>query len=123
MKEESVRVSMDTGNGPPQPSEPIRVATDIGTRIATDSDTKIPATADFFFGYATPLGFVAWRDLDHGSWYIAELCKALCELSTHASLSDIIMTRVRHEVGRGYENIGYRMSPETTNRLQKNVFF
>ena len=122
MKEEAVRVGTDAGDEPPQPSEPVRVATDVGTRVATDSDTEIPATADFFFGYATPLGFVAWRDLDHGSWYIAELCKALCELSTHASLSDI-MTRVRYEVGRGYENIGYRMSPETTNRLQKNVFF
>ena len=123
MKEEAIRVGTDAGDEPnPLSTEPTRVATDTGVRIATDSDTEIPVTADFFFGHATPLGFVAWRDLDHGSWYVAELCKALCELSTHASLNDI-MTRVCYEVGRNYENIGYRMSPETTNRLQKNVFF
>ena len=33
------------------------------------------------------------------------------------------MTRVCQEVGRGYEKSGYWMSPEMTNRLQKNVFF
>ena len=130
MKEDSVRVGTDSADmiirtdsaelmdGP----EPIQVATDMGTRVATDSDVEIPVLADFFFGYATPLGFVAWRDLDHGSWYVSELCKALCEISTYASL-DEMMTRVRYEVGRSYENIGYRMSPETTNRLQKNVYF
>ena len=103
-------------------TEPVKVATDSRIRVATDSDTEIPATADFFFSYATSLGFVAWRDIDNGSWYIAELCRALCELSTHASLSDII-TQVCHEVSRSYEISGYRMSPEVTHRLQKNVFF
>ena len=121
MEEGSVHVATDAGDEPPQPVT-VRVATDSGTRVATDSDTVIPATTDFFFGYATPLGFRAWRDLDHGSWYISELCRALCELSTHASLNDI-MTRVSHEVGREYEYIGYRNSPETTSRLQKNVYF
>ena len=122
MKEKSVRVGTDAGGQSPSSTEPVKVATDSGIRVATDSDTEIPATADFFFSYATPLGFVAWRDLDNGSWYIAELCRALCELSTHASLSDI-MTQVCHEVGRGYEISGCRMSPEVTHRLQKNVFF
>ena len=121
LKEDSVRVGMDGGDILDLP-EPTRVATDEGTRVATDSDVEIPVLADFFFGYATPLGFVAWRDLDHGSWYVSELCKALCEQSTFASL-DEMMTRVRYEVGRSYENVGYRMSPETTNRLQKNVYF
>lgn len=118
MKEDAIRVATDAADILPQK----RVATDSGVRIATDSDVEIPVMADFFFGHATPLGFVAWRDLDNGSWYVAELCKALCEMSTYASLADM-MTRVNYEVGRSYENIGYRMSPETTNRLQKNVFF
>ena len=119
MKEESVRVRTDAGDKPPQPSQ---VLTDSGIRVATDSDTIIPSSTDFFFGYATPLGFVAWRDLDNGSWYISELCRVLCELSTHASLNDI-MTKVCHEVGRRYEYAGHKCCPETTNRLQKNVFF
>jgi hypothetical protein len=85
---------------------------------------KIPETADFFFGHATPLGHVAWRDFDHGSWYISELCHTLCEMSTYASLNDI-MTQVCSRVASGekYDMIGYRMTPESTTRLQGNVYF
>ena len=119
MEEESFG---DAGDEPSQPSKPVHVATDAGIRVATNSDTEIPAAADFFFGCATPLGFRAWRDLDHGSWYISELCRVLCELFTHASLNDI-MTRVNHKVGRQYQSIGYRNSPEIISCLQKNVFF
>ena len=85
---------------------------------------EIPQTADFFFGYATPLGHVAWRDFKHGSWYISELCYTLCERSTYTSLSDI-MTEVCNRVSCGdeYKMIGYRMTPEMTSRLNRNVFF
>ena len=97
--------------------------------VGADSDTRpipdeIPQTADFFFGHATPLGHVAWRDFNHGSWYISELCHTLCEMSTYASLNDI-MTKVCSRVASGekYKNIGYRMTPELTSRLQANVYF
>ena len=116
----AVHVSADAGDE--SPPEPTSVATDAGVRVATDSDMVIPTSVDFFFGYATPLGSVAWRDIDYGSWYVAELCKALCELSTHASLGDI-MTRVCLEVGRSYECLGYKVSPEMINHLSKNVYF
>ena len=119
MKEQSVRVGTDAGDEPPK--EPPRVATDAGTRVATDSDTQIPHTADFFFGFATPLGFVAWRDFDNGSWYVSELCRALAELSTHVSLVEI-MLKVNSKVGE-YEHLGNRVSPEYTARMPKNVFF
>ena len=49
---------------------------DMGTRVASDSDEpqvkedsdpiSIPDETDFYFGYATPPGKVAWCDLDHG---------------------------------------------------------
>ena len=97
--------------------------------VGSDGDIRatpdeIPQTADFFFGHATPLGHVAWRDFNHGSWYISELCRTLCEMSTYASLNDI-MTQVCSRVASGekYKMIGYKMTPESTTRLQGNVYF
>ena len=101
--------------------ESITVGADGEIRLTPD---EIPQTADFFFGHATPLGHVAWRDFNHGSWYVSELCYTLCEMSTYASLGDI-MTKVCGRVASGekYKMIGYRMTPEVTTRLQGNVFF
>ena len=83
---------------------------------------KIEPTTDFFFGHATPHGCRAWRDKNDGSWYISELCRTLCEMSSFASLNDI-MTTVCGRVGDKYDFLGVKMTPETTARLQKNVFF
>ena len=110
MKEHSVRLGT---NAEDKPSPPKGFTYCISQTIGS---------ANFFFGYASALGYVAWRDIDNGSWYVSELCRALAELSTHASLSDI-MTQVHLKVGTDYENLGYKMSPEITSRLQKNVFF
>lgn len=118
MKEVSHRVGTDSD----MPRQRPMVATDVGVRVGTDGDTHIPTTADFFFGYATPHGHVAWRDFDHGSWYVSELCRSLCEYSTHVSLSDM-MTQVSSRVGREHEHLSFRMAPETQSRLQKNVYF
>ena len=87
-----------------------------------ESDSEIPDDADFFFGYATPSGRVAWRDLDYGSWYISELCKALCLYGHTLSLSDIIV-KVHKEVGEKYQHQNYKQAPETTTRLTRKVFF
>ena len=117
MKEEGHRIESDSDDDPlPQ------VMTERGVRVMTDSDTMIPIAADFFFGYATPMGTVAWRDLDYGSWYVAELCRILCQESLHASLNDMMM-EVHRRVGTEYDNIGYKQAPESTSRLNYDVFF
>ena len=87
-----------------------------------ESDSEIPDSADFFFGFATPSGQVAWRDLDHGSWYISELCRHLCTYCATQSLSDI-MIKVHNGVGDRYFHENYKQAPETTHRLRKKVFF
>ena len=129
MKERAV--STDSGENlplqTPQLSESSIVLTSTPgdhRNISTDSDNEIPASADFFFGYATPLGYVAWRDDDYGSWYISELCRSLCEMYRYASLNDI-MAKVHERVACGdeYKYIDYKVSPESTTRLHKNVFF
>ena len=85
---------------------------------------EIPQAADFFFGHATPLGHIAWKDFEHGLWYVSELCSTLCEMSTYASLNDI-MTEVCNRVSseKKYTYMGYKMTPEVTTRLQANVYF
>ncbi len=99
-----------------------RIASDSEARIVSDSDNKIPAVADFFYGYATPLGQVAWRDLDNGSWYISELCRSLASYACCSNL-ETIMKITSRRVGEEYTNELYKQSPETTSRLTKDVFF
>lgn len=96
---------------------------DTSQQQRVESDSKeIPDAADFFFGFATPSGHVAWRDLDHGSWYVSELCRALCTYSCSLSLVDI-MTKVHSGVGDRYYYKHYKQAPETTSRLRAKVFF
>ena len=123
LKEVAVNVTTDSGESMP-PHDPQPSTTFGAHPVATDSDNEIPASADFFFGHATPLGYVAWRDEDHGSWYISELCRSLCEMYRYASLIDI-MAKVCDRVASGerYKIIGYRASPESITHLRKNVFF
>ena len=118
MKEESHRV----GNDSDTPRQRPMVATDTGIRVGTDGDTYIPKKADFFFGFATPPGHVAWRDFDRGSWYVSEVCRVLCKSSTHVHLTDM-MTQVSQLVGGEYEHLGYREEPEIRSLLRKNVYF
>jgi len=105
---------------------------DTGTRVASDSDEprieedsdpiSIPDETDFYFGYATPPGKVAWRDLDHGSWYVSELCRALCSHATYADLHHMVQ-EVHDKVGTDYKNEGYKQAPEATTRLRKDIYF
>lgn len=99
-----------------------RVLSPSGVRVMTDDDSKIPSAKDFYFGYATASGHVAWRDLDNGSWYISELCRSLASYARFASLSDM-MTITNRRVGSVYANLEYKQSTEATTRLGNDVFF
>ena len=91
-------------------------------RVEADSDPhKIPKDSDFLFGYATPSGKKAWRDLDNGSWYISELCRALC---THATYADVSYMLVRaHKNLSKYEYQGNKQASPFENSLRNNVYF
>ncbi len=90
-------------------------------QIESDS-SEFPDVADFFFGYATPHGHVSWRDCNHGSWYISEVCRHLCTFCGTKSLLDI-MIKVHNGVGDRYYYKRYKQAPETTHRLRKKVLF
>ena len=100
---------------------------DKGTRVLADSVEEdsilIPDDADFYFGYATPPGKVAWRDTRYGTWYVSELCRALCTHATHADLHHMVQ-EVHKKVGTDYiSSSGYKQAPEATTRLRKDVYF
>ncbi len=95
---------------------------DSGVRIACDGGMlEVPNEADFLFSFATPSGQACFRDLDHGSWYISELCQVLCRCATYLHLNDML-TEMHGRVG-DYEVEGHRQAPEITQRLQSNVYF
>ena len=126
LKDVAVSVTTDSAgeNVPAHNPQPVTPSGVMSRKITTDSDNEISTTTDFYFGHATPLDFVAWRDEEHGSWYVSELCRSLCEMYRYASL-DNIMNEVRRHVATGerYKYMGWRMSPESTTRLLKAVFF
>ena len=82
----------------------------------------IPQEADFFFGYATPLGNAAYRSRRHGSWYISELCKVLTKLAYTSNLSNM-MRKVNDNVCKAFTKEGYKQTAEFVDRLRKEVHF
>ena len=101
------------------------LAVSLEPRVDTDSDTPmvLPSETDFFFGYATTPSMVAWRDLDNGSWYVTELCLALCEQSSYADLASMHVV-VQRRIAENYESTSkYKQTTECISRLTKKVYF
>lgn len=84
--------------------------------------STIPRDADFFLGYATPLGKAAYRSRKHGSWYISELCKVFTQYGYHNSLSSM-MRRVNLQVSNAFTKDGYKQCCEFVDRLRMEVHF
>ena len=84
--------------------------------------SSIPREADFFLGFATPLGKAAYRSRKHGSWYISELCKVFTQYGYHSTLSSM-MRRVNRQVSNAFTKDGYKQCTEFTDRLCKEVHF
>ena len=91
-------------------------------KLPIASTHTIPQEADFFFGYATPLGNAAYRSRRHGSWYISELCKMLTTLAYTSNLSNM-MRRVNDNVCKAFTKDGHKQTAEFVDRLRKGVHF
>ena len=94
---------------------------DCGGRQPPSTHT-IPQEADFFFGYATPLGNAAYRSRRHGSWYISELCRVLTKHAYTSNLSNM-MRKVNDNICRAFTKEGYKQTSEFVDRLRKEVHF
>ena len=86
------------------------------------TDASLSRVADFFVGYSTSADFVSFRDPTKGTWYIWELCVALCCLSTSRPLRDI-MDVVHEKVNTEHSHREHRQAPIYETSLRKKVFF
>ena len=98
----------------------------VTARVVTDSESKIPSEADFFFSYATPPGYFAYRPTDKndkkGSPYIKTLCQTFCKHAKHSKLLDM-NTMINNEVSQYETDTGYKQAPEHQDRLRADVYF
>ena len=92
-----------------------------------DSDSLplgIPAHSDVLIAYhATRPGFVSYRNLRKGSWYIQRLVEVF---SQYAFEEDVLslLTFVNYNVSRKYKTMrGFRQIPAPQSTLTKKLFF
>ncbi len=110
---------MDGGGATTSMTEPILIA-DQNSDAVTDGPTS--KVADIFVGYSTSPDFVSFRDPIKGSWYVWELCVALCAMSTSRPLVDI-MLEVNRKVNKEHSHHSLRQAPIYKSSLLGKVFF
>ncbi len=77
-----------------------------------DDKNRLPQEVDFLFAYSTLEGYLSYRDVEDGTWYIQMLCKAIEEEEskeisailryTHALISKMV-ARYRDDKGKDVE--------------------
>ena len=108
----------DTTDGvPPQPNATL-------PSMLLDGQTDllpvvVPSITDFNFAFATSPGYVAYRDRQKGSMWVAVLCETFCTYSTHLSL-DSMLKIVHREVCAGRAE---KQVPNRSSQLCMDIFF
>ena len=91
---------------------------------------NVPTEADFFFIYATPPGYAAWRNVKDGSYYIKVLCETFCKYAKNTNLAAMHII-INHDVSKDTIEVKndkgkitkYREIPEFHDRLRAFVYF
>ena len=65
------------GNNPNYENVPLPSDIDMDANMMANGPQTIPNEADFLLGFSTVPGFVSFRDIDEGSWYISSLTQML----------------------------------------------
>ncbi|CEF71026.1 Caspase-2 [Strongyloides ratti] len=97
---------------------------DYGGRNKNYSDIKIPIEADILVAYATPSGYVSWRNSVNGSWFIQSIFKIFHEYAaTHDILS--MLTMVNQMVAEKFVSTNTKnvQMPDFCSRLKKKLYF
>ena len=83
----------------------------------------LPAEANFVIVYATPPGYVSWRNSAFGSWFIKAFVDVMYEHAAKCHFLEIL-TFLNHRLGRKFESRGgVKQIAETTFRLMKLLYF
>ncbi|XP_077010781.1 caspase-10 isoform X2 [Tamandua tetradactyla] len=85
---------------------------------------SIPVEADFLLGLATVPGYVSFRHVEKGSWYIQSLCNHLKELVPRQEDILSILTAVNNDVSQQVDKYGTKKQmPQPAFTLRKKLVF
>ncbi|MBZ3884721.1 Caspase-10 [Sciurus carolinensis] len=85
---------------------------------------SVPNEADFLLGLATVPGYVSFRHIQNGSWYIQSLCKHLKKLVPRQEDILSILTAVNDDVSQQMCRDGTRRQiPQPAFTLRKKIVF
>ncbi|XP_061868850.1 caspase-9 [Colius striatus] len=100
-------------------SDAVPFQTPLGNGDEPDAVASLPTPSDILVSYSTFPGFVSWREVSSGSWYVETLDSVL---EQHARSEDLLnmLLRVANAVSaRGR----YKQIPGCFNFLRKKFFF
>ncbi|KFQ52565.1 Caspase-10, partial [Pelecanus crispus] len=85
---------------------------------------SIPEEADFLLGMATIDGYVSFRHVEQGAWYIQALCSKLQLLVPRGEDILSILTEVNEDVGRRVDRLGTKKQmPQPAYTLRRKFIF
>ncbi|KFQ94804.1 Caspase-10, partial [Nipponia nippon] len=85
---------------------------------------SIPEEADFLLGMATIDGYVSFRHIEQGAWYIQALCSKLQLLVPRGEDILSILTEVNEDVGRRVDRWGTKKQmPQPAYTLRRKFIF
>ncbi|XP_054685983.1 caspase-8-like isoform X2 [Grus americana] len=85
---------------------------------------SIPEEADFLLGMATIDGYVSFRHVQQGTWYIQALCSKLQLLVPRGEDILSILTEVNEDVGRRVDRLGTKKQmPQPAYTLRRKFIF
>ncbi|XP_051479600.1 caspase-10 isoform X1 [Apus apus] len=85
---------------------------------------SIPEEADFLLGMATIDGYVSFRHIQQGAWYIQALCSKLELLVPRGEDILSILTEVNEDVGRRVDRLGTKKQmPQPAYTLRRKFIF
>ncbi|XP_041057693.1 caspase-8-like isoform X2 [Carcharodon carcharias] len=89
---------------------------------AVSTNATIPDEADFLLGMATVEGYVSFRHIQQGTWYIQSLCENLEKYSASEDLLSIL-TIVNRDVSGKKDNKDKTQMPQPRYTLRKKLYF
>ncbi|EFB29508.1 hypothetical protein PANDA_003925, partial [Ailuropoda melanoleuca] len=93
-------------------------------RVSPSLQDSIPDEADFLLGLATVPGYVSFRHVEEGSWYIQSLCNHLKSLVPRHEDILSILTAVNNDVSQQADRQGTKKQmPQPAFTLRRKLIF
>ena len=92
--------------------------------LGHEGDVQVlPVEADFVIVYATPPGYVSWRNSVFGTWFIKAFVDVMFQHAAKCHFLEIL-TFLNNQIGMKFQSRdGYKQIAETTFRLMKLLYF